>query len=61
MVWGKNFDGVFNQHLTFAHKDVTITADYAYYQRCVERFRTLLSSPESKIFILMAQDMEYDP
>lgn len=31
MVWGKNFDGVFNQHLTFAHKDVTTVDDYAYY------------------------------
>jgi hypothetical protein len=61
MVWGKNFDGVFNQHLTFAHKDVTTADDYSYYQRCVERFRTLLGSQESKLFILIAQDMEYDP
>ena len=61
MVWGKNFDGIFNQHLTFAHKDITTTTDYAYYQRCVERFRALLSSPEPKLFILTAQDMEYDP
>jgi hypothetical protein len=61
MVWGKNFDGIFNQHLTFAHKDVTTANDYAYYQRCVERFRDLLRSPEPKLFILTAQDMEYDP
>ena len=61
MVWGKNFDGIFNQHLTFAHKDITTTTDYAYYQRCVERFRALLSSAEPKLFILTAQDMEYDP
>lgn len=60
MVWGKNFDGIFNQHLTFAHKDVTTADHYAYYQRCVERFRTLLSSPDPKLFILIAQDMEYD-
>jgi hypothetical protein len=31
MVWGKNFDRVFNQHLTFAHKDVTTADDYVYY------------------------------
>ncbi len=60
MVWGKNFDGIFNQHLTFAHKDVTTAADYAYYERCVERFRALLQSSEPKLFILIAQDMEYD-
>lgn len=60
MVWGRNFDGVFNQHLTFAHKDITTTDHYAYYQRCVERFRVLLSSPEPKLFILIAQDMEYN-
>jgi hypothetical protein len=60
MVWGKNFDGIFNQHLTFAHKDVTIADHYAYYQRCVERFRNLLASPEPKLFIVIAQDMEYN-
>jgi hypothetical protein len=60
MVWGRNFDGIFNQHLTFAHKDITTTEHYTYYQRCVERFRVLLSSPEPKLFILIAQDMEYD-
>jgi len=61
MVWGKNFDGIFNQHLTFAHKDITMAEHYAYYQRCVERFRALLRSPEPKLFILIAQDMEYEP
>jgi hypothetical protein len=60
MVWGKNFDGIFNQHLTFAHKDVTIADHYAYYQRCVQRFRDLLATPEPKLFILIAQDMEYN-
>jgi hypothetical protein len=61
MVWGKNFDGIVNQHLTFAHRDVTTPEHYAYYQRCVERFRSLLRSPEPKLFILIAQDTEYDP
>jgi len=61
MVWGKNFEGIVNRGLTFAHKDITIPEHYAYYQRCVERFRALLRSPEHKLFILTAQDMEYDP
>ena len=61
MVWGNNFGGFFNQHLTFAHKDITTADHYAYYQRCVDRFRTLLESPEPKLFILTAQDMEYNP
>ena len=33
---------------------------YTYYKRCVERFRALLASPEPKLFILTAQDMEYN-
>jgi len=60
MVWGKNFDGVLNRDITFTHKDVTLADHYAYYQRCVERFRTLLLSPDPKLFILTAQDMEYN-
>jgi hypothetical protein len=61
MVWGKNFEGIVNCGLTFAHKDITTPEHYAYYQRCVERFRALLKSPEHKLFILTAQGMEYDP
>lgn len=60
MVWGKNFDGIVNRNITFTHKDITIDKHYEYYKRCVERFRALLASPESKLFILTAQDMEYN-
>jgi hypothetical protein len=61
MVIGKNFEGIVNKNLTFAHRDVTTPADYEYYQRTVERFRKLLESPESKLFIFTAQDAEYNP
>lgn len=61
MVWGVNFDGIVNQNLTFAHKDITTIDHYTYYQRCVERFRALLASPDNKLFILTTQGIEYNP
>lgn len=35
-------------------------ADYAYTVRCVERFRTVLQSPEPKLFIIGAYNSEHD-
>jgi hypothetical protein len=61
MVSGRNFEGINNQNLTFPHRDITLPEHYQYYQRCVERFRTLLSRAEPKLFILCIQDEEYDP
>ena len=60
MVSTKNFEGLINQNLTFAHKDITQPDTLAYYQRCVERFRTLLALPDRKWFIMCTQDIEYD-
>lgn len=42
------------KHIIFRHRDpLTDDAAYEYYQRCVERFRNLLSSDEEKTFIIM--------
>lgn len=60
LVWGKNFDGIVKRNITFIHKDITMDEHYIYYKRCVERFRALLALPEPKLFILTAQDMEYN-
>jgi Putative papain-like cysteine peptidase (DUF1796) len=61
MSWGNNFLGKPPIGLTFNHRDITLPENYAYYERCIQRFRTLLASPESKLFILITQDVEYDP
>jgi len=61
MVWGENFERLVNQNLTFAHKDITMPENLSYYQRCVERFRALLATPEPKLFILTTQGVHYDP
>lgn len=39
----------------FAHRDPTREQDYLYFTRCVARFRTLLSSPDPKLFLIMGR------
>lgn len=57
--FGNNFQGFVTQNSTFTHKDITQPNDYAYYTRCVERFRMLLKSSEPKCFILCTQDTDF--
>lgn len=59
MGFGNNFQGFITQNSTFTHKDITQHDDYAYYTRCVDRFRVLLASPEPKRFILCTQDTDF--
>jgi hypothetical protein len=39
----------------FNHRDPTREEDYQYLQRCVERFRRLLGSRETKLFVVIAR------
>ncbi len=43
----KTFAGSF-----FNHRDARLEQNYAYYKRCVERFRSLLKSKQRKLFII---------
>lgn len=40
----------------FAHRDPTREADYLYYVRCVTRFRQLLRSQDTKLFLIIGRD-----
>ena len=60
MVLGNNFNGTVTTNHTFTHKDITDPATYASYVRSVQRFRELLSSPDSKLFVLCTQDVVFD-
>lgn len=37
----------------FFHKDPRTDEHYSYYQRCVNRFRTMCQSPDKKLFVVM--------
>ena len=39
----------------FAHRDPTREEDYLYFKRCVDRFRDLLRSRDSKLFLIMGR------
>ena len=60
MVHGNNFHGTPTLNHTFTHKDITDPATHASYVRAVERFRKVLSSPDSKLFVLCTQDVVFD-
>lgn len=60
MVLGNNFHGKLPLDITFTHRDITNPTHYAYYERCVQRFRDLMKSSESKLFVLTTQDVPYD-
>uniref|UniRef100_A0A6C0HJH6 Papain-like cysteine peptidase n=1 Tax=viral metagenome TaxID=1070528 RepID=A0A6C0HJH6_9ZZZZ len=59
-VLGNNFQGKLPQNIMFTHRDITTPEHYDYYQRCVERFRALLATADSKLFVLTTQDADYD-
>ena len=60
MVLGNNFQGNLPQDIMFTHRDITNPTHHAYYERCVQRFRDLMKSSESKLFVLTTQDVDYD-
>jgi hypothetical protein len=57
---GKNFIGLKVLNETFKHHDITDDDIYASFERKIERFRILLKKDEPKLFLLFAQDEEYD-
>lgn len=46
---------MFNHHNPLKNSD-----DYSYYQRCVDRFRVLLASPDPKVFVLSRVNISPD-
>ena len=49
----------FSDDKTFNHHNPLLDKDYAYFERCVDRFRTLLQSNKFKVFIHMISN--HDP
>ena len=45
------------EHMFFHHNPLENENDYLYFNRCVERFRTLLKNPELKLFIIMSNSL----
>lgn len=43
----------------FPHRDPTTDADYAFFQRCVSRFRNAIRSDAAKLFVIISRD-EHD-
>jgi hypothetical protein len=42
----------------FNHRDPRKDADYEYYVRCIDRFKTLLANDENKLFIMLFPNMD---
>jgi hypothetical protein len=60
LVHGNPYDGKKILNKTFAHHDITNPDIYKSFLRKIERFRILLGKEEPKLFMLCAQDEEYD-